>query len=87
MVFIVRREIMTHVINNHYDLLPSIWGQDRCLLALTGLYGGWKQLIYHGYRHILRHDSVSMQHFSNRGMDGFNENIAKTKRYILEHLK
>ena len=47
--FILQRTIVERVLDKHFDLLPRVWGQDRCIAALASIYGDWKLVNQLGY--------------------------------------
>lgn len=60
---VVRRSVIERVLTDHFDLLPSVWGQDRCILLMCAMYGNWRCVPEVGYlyRIHLRNTSRTCQ--------------------------
>jgi hypothetical protein len=80
--FIVRRNIIERVLTEHFDLLPRIWGQDRCILALAGLYGPFAEVPIIGYSYFQRATSTCVKFNHELGPAYFDRNIKATREMI-----
>jgi hypothetical protein len=74
---------MRHVLDTHYHLLPPIWGQDRCPVALCALYGQWRTLPIVGYHYHQGKSGVATTQAHQHGLQRFTANIEPTRQYIM----
>lgn len=74
--FILRREVMQQVLERHFDLLPRIWGQDRCIAVLASIYGDWKLVPQLGYTWNFTGANVSHRYNQRYGASEFLRRIS-----------
>lgn len=69
--FILRRTVVEEVLDRHFDLLPRVWGQDRCIAALASIYGDWKLVNRLGYIWNFTGENISHRYNQQYGAGEF----------------